>query len=103
MGSCNGQVAFVYRDDPLRVPTTCAILVGIWAWLEDIPSDTVESTYPTLAPLAARIRDELGQRTPVKRWLAGRLFVGIRIWLQRIDHGDIKQPQPAMDIFPTLA
>lgn len=102
VGSCNGQISFVYRDDPLRVPTTCAILVGIWAWLKDISSDVVESTYPTLSPLAAHVRNDLGQMTLVKRWLAGRLFVGIRIWLQEIDHGDIKPPKPAMEVYPAL-
>ena len=103
VGKCNGQISFVYRDDPVRVPTTCGILVGIWAWLRDIPTDVVESTYPNLVPLASRVHDELGEVTPVKRWLAGRLFVGIRIWLQEIDHGDIKPPRPAMDVYPVLA
>ncbi|MHC4676563.1 MAG: RNA polymerase sigma factor [Planctomycetota bacterium] len=103
VGKCNGQISFVYRDQPLRVPTTCGILVGIWAWLNQISPDTVASTYPTIAPLATHIRAELGQMTPVKRWLAGRLFVGIRIWLQEIDHGDIKQPRLAMEVYPTLA
>jgi RNA polymerase sigma-70 factor (ECF subfamily) len=103
VGACNGQIAFAYRDDPLRVPTTCGILVGTWAWLKDISPDIVKSTYPTFAPLATHVRDELGKMTPVKRWLAGRLFVGIRIWLQEVDHGDIKPPRPAMDVYPTLA
>jgi len=102
VGKCNGQTAFVYRDDPLRVPTTCAILVGIWAWLKEISVDQVEATYPTLALLAERVRHELGEATPVKRWLAGRLFVGIRIWLQEIDHGDIEPTRPALDAYPTL-
>lgn len=103
VGACNGQLAFVYRDDPLRVPTTSAILVGLWSWLKDIPSETVEARYPTLAPLAERVRQQLAEITPPKRWLAGRLFVGIRIWLQELDHGDIKQPLPAVDPYPTLS
>jgi hypothetical protein len=103
VGACNGQIAFVYRDDPLRVPTTCAILVGLWAWLREVPNDAVASAYPTLAATASRIRDQLGEMTSVKRWLAGRLFVGIRIWLQEVDHGDIRQPRPAIDTYPTLS
>jgi len=79
VGACNGQLAFVYRD-ALRVSTTCFILTGLWAWLMDIPSKTVEARCPALAPLAQRVRRELGRLTPVKRWLAGRLFVGIRTW-----------------------
>ena len=63
---------------------------------------TVEARYPALAPLAQRVRQELGELTPVKRWLAGRLFVGIRIWLHEFDHGDIKQPRPAIDPYPAL-
>lgn len=102
VGSCGGQLAFVYRDDPLRVPTTGAFLVGAWAWLQDISPDAVASTYPALAPLAEHVRQSLGEVTPAKRWLAGRLFVGIRIWLQEIDHGDIEQPRPALDPYPTL-
>ena len=103
VGKCNGQISFVYRDDPMLVPTTFSILFGVWSWLRNTPSDAVESTYSTLALLASRVRDELGEMTPIKRWLAGRLFVGIRIWLQEIDHGDIKPPRPAMDVYPTLA
>ena len=102
VGACNGQMGFVYRDDPARVPATCAILLGLWAWLTDAPPGTVASAYPDLAALAERIRDQLGEMTPAKRWLAGRLFVGIRIWLQEVDHGDIKQPKPAMVPYPSL-
>ena len=86
----------------MRVSTSCAILVGLWAWLNDVHPKTVEARYPALAPLAQRVRQELGELTPVKRWLAGRLFVGIRIWLQEFDHGDIKQPRPAIDPYPAL-
>ncbi|UCC68384.1 MAG: sigma-70 family RNA polymerase sigma factor [Armatimonadota bacterium] len=102
VGTCAGQASFVYRDDPLRVPTTCAILVGAWAWLQNVSPDVVVSAYPRLAPLAEHTRRQLGEVTPVKRWLAGRLFVGIRVWLGEVDHGDIEQPRPALEPYPTL-
>jgi hypothetical protein len=103
VGLCNGQLAFAYRDDPARVATTCAILAGMWAWLCKVPTDVVKATYPSLALVAERVRNDLKETTPVKRWLAGRLFVGIRIWLEEFDHGDIKQPRPAMEPYPTLS
>lgn len=86
----------------MRVSTSYAILVSLWAWLNDVSAETVEARYPALAPLAQRVRQELGQLTSVKRWLAGRPFVGIRIWLQEFDHGDIKQPRPAIGPHPAL-
>ena len=102
VGTCGGQVSFAYRDDPLRVPTTCATLVGVWAWLQNLSPDVVASAYPSLARLAEHTRRQLGEVTPVKRWLAGKLFVGIRVWLDEVDHGDIEQPRPALDPYPTL-
>jgi len=102
VGCCNGQIAFAYRDDPLRVPTTTGILIGLWAWLKEIPADRVSTTYPEVASLAERVRLRLGEITPVKRWLAGRLFVGVRIWLQEYDYGDLTPPRPALEAVPTL-
>ena len=102
VGSCNGQIAFADRADPLRIPTTAGVLVGLWAWLEDVPDDEVASAYPEVALLAQQVRQQLGQKTPVKRWLAGRLFVGVRIWLQEYDHGDLAPPEPALKTYPTL-
>jgi RNA polymerase sigma-70 factor (ECF subfamily) len=103
VGACNGQIAFAHRDDPARIPATCAFLVGTWAWLKGVPTDSVRSAYPILAPLAAKVCADLGEKNAVKRWLAGRLFVGIRIWLQEVDYGDLKPPKPAFDVYPTLA
>jgi hypothetical protein len=102
VGSCNGQIAFAHRDDPLRIPTTAGILIGLWAWLRAVPADDAVAAYPEFAALAARVRQQLGERTPVKRWLAGRLFVGVRIWLQAYDHGDLAPPHPALETYPTL-
>jgi hypothetical protein len=102
VGSCNGQIAFAHRDDPLRIPTTAGVLVGLWAWLKEAPPDDVASTYPEFASLAERVRQQLGDVTPVKRWLAGRLFVGVRIWLQEYDHGHLAPPHPALETYPTL-
>jgi hypothetical protein len=102
VGACNGQIAFADRADPLRIPTTAGVLVGLWAWLNDVPADDVASTYPKVASLAERVRGQLGEMTPVKRWLAGRLFVGVRIWLEEYDHGDLAPPEPALVTYPTL-
>jgi predicted RNA-binding protein with RPS1 domain len=102
VGCCNGQIAFVHRDDPLRIPTTAAVLVGLWAWLKAMPASSVASAYPEFVSLAERVRQQLGDVTPVKRWLAGRLFVGVRIWLQEHDHGDLAPPRPALKVYPTL-
>lgn len=102
VGSCNGQIAFAHRDDPLRIPTTAGVLGGVWAWLRDTPTGDIASAYPEVASLAERVRRQLGDVTPVKRWLAGRLFVGIRIWLQEADHGDLAPPRPALPGYPTL-
>ena len=102
VGACNGQIAFAGRDDPLRIPTTAGVLVGLWAWLKSVPNGEVVSAYPELALLAERVRGQLGQVTPVKRWLAGRFFIGVRIWLQEYDHGDLSPPCPALDKYPTL-
>ncbi len=103
VGSCNGQIAFADRDDPLRIPTTAGILVGLWAWLRDVPSHNVALTYPQHDRLAAHVRHRLGERTPVKRWLAGRLFVGVRLWLEEYDHGDLEPARPALEAYPSLA
>jgi hypothetical protein len=102
VGSCNGQIAFAERDDPLRIPTTAGILVGLWAWLVEAPSQTVASLYPEYAPLAAHIGHRLGERTPAKRWLAGRLFLGVRLWLEEYDHGNLEPARPALGVYPTL-
>ncbi|MHC4715876.1 MAG: RNA polymerase sigma factor [Planctomycetota bacterium] len=102
VGTCNGQVSFAPRDDPGRIPTTAAYLVGLWAWLKDVPADVVASAYSSVSVVAEDTRRQLGEMTPVKRWLAGRLFVGIRIWLQEFDHGDLKPPAPALDTYPAL-
>jgi hypothetical protein len=102
VGCCNGQIAFAHRDDPLRIPTTAGVLVGLWAWLKAVPTGSVASAYPEIASLAERVRHQLGDMTPVKRWLAGRLFVGVRIWLQEHDHGDLAPPHPALETYPTL-
>jgi hypothetical protein len=102
VGSCNGQIAFAHRDDPLRIPTTAGILVGLWAWLKVIPAGHVAAVYPESAALAARVRAQLGEMTQVKRWLAGRLFIGVRIWLQAYDNGDLTPPRPALGTYPTL-
>lgn len=103
VGSCNGQIAFAARDDPLRVPTTAGVLIGLWTWLRDVPPDAVASTYPQHGWLAAHVGHRLGERTPVKRWLGGRLFVGLRLWLEEYDHGDLAPPRPALDPYPRLA
>ena len=102
VGACNGQIVFADRADPLRIPTTAGVLVGLWAWLREVPSAEVSLAYPEVAPVAARARQQLGEPTPVKRWLAGRLFVGIRIWLQEYDHGDLVPTEPALPTYPTL-
>ncbi len=102
VGTCLGQISFVYRDDPLRVPTTCATLIGAWAWLRNLNADVVASAYPRLAHLAEHTRQQLGDMTPVERWLTGRLFVGIRVWLGEVDQGDVEQPHPALEPYPTL-
>jgi hypothetical protein len=102
VGACNGQIAFADRADPLRIPTTAGVLVGLWAWLTDVPADEVASAYPEVASLAERVRGQLGARTPVKRWLAGRLFVGVRIWLEEYDHGDLTPSEPALATYPRL-
>jgi hypothetical protein len=103
VGSCNGQIAFAGRDDPLRIPTTAGILVGLWAWLDQVPSQIVTSRYPAHALLGAEVRRRLGERTPAKQWLAGRLFVGVRLWLAEYDHGDLKPARPALEAYPCLA
>ncbi len=103
VGSCNGQISFADRADPLRIPTTAGVLVGLWAWLRDVPAAEVASAYPKAAPVAERVRQRLGEVTPVKRWLAGRLFVGVRIWLQEYDHGDLAPPEPALTAYPALS
>lgn len=103
VGACNGQMVFVYRDDPMRVPATCGVLVGLWAWLRQVPKEHVAQQYPTLASAAEHIRGQLGPMTAVKRWLAGRFFVGTRMWLQQVDHGDIPAGRPAMESYPVLA
>lgn len=102
VGSCNGQIAFADRADPLRIPTTAGVLVGLWAWLTDVPADEVASIYPEVTAPAERVRQQLGEMTPVKRWLAGRLFVGVRLWLEKHDHGDLAPPAPALSTYPTL-
>ncbi|KKL28444.1 hypothetical protein LCGC14_2375080, partial [marine sediment metagenome] len=35
-----GRMCLAHRDDPARVPATCAILLGLWAWLTDAPAET---------------------------------------------------------------
>jgi hypothetical protein len=82
---CGNELRSVYEDDPTRAPTTCAFLVGVWAWLKVVSEDAVASIYPTLAAVAEGVRRDLGQMTPVKRWLAGRLFAGLKIWVHQLD------------------
>jgi hypothetical protein len=101
VGSCNGQIAFAGRDDPLRIPTTAGVLVGLWAWLKHIDADRVAAAYPQVAAVAERVRQFLGERTPVKRWLAGRLSIGVRTWLLEYDHGDLAPPRSALETYPT--
>lgn len=103
VGCCNGQIAFAHRDDPLRIPTTAGVLVGLWAWLVEEPASNVAAAYPEVASLAEQVRQQLGEVTPVKRWLAGRLFVGVRTWLQEYDHGDIAPLRRALHVYPTLS
>jgi len=102
VGCCNGQISFARRDDPLRIPTTAGVLVGLWAWLKVVPASRVAFAYPEFASLAERVRQQLGDVTSVKRWLAGRLFVGVRIWLQEADHSKLAPPRPALEQYPTL-
>jgi RNA polymerase sigma-70 factor (ECF subfamily) len=82
---CGNELRSVYEDDPMRVPTTCAYLVGVWAWLKGARPEALASLYPSLAEVAEGVRRRLGQMTPVKRWLAGRFFVGLKIWLYQLD------------------
>ncbi|MFN2132316.1 MAG: hypothetical protein ACK2VD_17450 [Anaerolineae bacterium] len=103
VGSCNGQIAFADRDDPLHIPTTAGILVGLWAWLVQASSPIVTSRYPEYAPLAAQIGHRLGESTPAKRWLAGRLFVGVSLWLQEYDRVALELARPALTVYPRLA
>lgn len=103
VGSCNGQIAFAARDDPLRIPTTAGIQVGLWGWLKQVPSQVVASAYPEHGLLAAHVGHRLGEMTPAKRWLAGRLFLGVRLWLEEYDHGDLPPPRPALEAYPSLA
>jgi hypothetical protein len=103
VGCCNGQIAFAHRDDPLCIPTTAGVSVGLWAWLEDVPAKDASGDYPEVAWVAYKVRQELGDMTPVKRWLAGRLLVGVRIWLQEYDHGDLAPPRPALERYPKLS
>lgn len=103
VGSCNGQIAFADRDDPLRIPTTAGILVGLWAWLDQVPSQVVSSRYPEHAPLAAQVGHRLGERSPAKQWLAGRLYLGVRLWLEAYDHAAIEPARPALEVYPSLA
>jgi len=103
VGGCNGQIAFADHDDPLRIPTTAGVLVGLWAWLEDVPVEDVDASYPEVAWVAHRVRQGLGERALVKRWLAGRLFVGVRIWLQEYDHGKLPPPRLALEPYPKLS
>lgn len=103
VGSCNGQIAFADRDDPLHIPTTAGILVGLWAWLVQASSPIVTSRYPEYAPLAAQIGHRLGESTPAKRWLAGRLFVGVSLWLQEYDRVALELARPALTVCPRLA
>jgi hypothetical protein len=98
------EESFAHRDAPTLVPTTAGILVGLWAWLNDVPPQSVNGQYPSVSVVAQLTRECLGVVTPVKRWLAGRLSIGIRIWLQGgADHGDIPAPRPGLEPYPMLS
>ena len=97
------ELGCAHDNDVQHLSTTFAIFVGVWAWLKGVSDKDIMAEYPVVTALAIQIRDQLGDMTPDKRWVAGRLFVGIRIWLQELDHDDPRQPQHAIGSYPSLS
>lgn len=86
----------------VRQRSAAGVLIGLWAWLTDAPAAEIAATYPDQATVAEHTRAQLGDVTPVKRWLAGRLFVGVRTWLDAYDHRHLAPPKPALTSYPRI-
>ncbi len=99
---CDAQLSSMPDRDHHRVSSTCAILLGLWAWLGNIGAKELKRQYPKLAVMAQRTVDALGEPTAAKRWLAARMFVGVRLWLAEIEN-TTGMVQPVLARFPQLA
>lgn len=98
-GPCDHQLTSVHHDDPVRVENAASILIGLWSFLVGTPQSKINATYPAHARAARRVRFTLGDETPAKRWLAGRTFISLKIWLthlQTLTHTPTLTPLPTL-------
>jgi len=84
--NCNGQLRFLWQEDPERYARTRAMLWGIQAKLLDWDEETLRANQPDCADAAYQV---LGRIRPVdagdaiRRWLLASLLVSTKIWCLR--------------------
>jgi hypothetical protein len=85
-GICNGQLRFVFRDDPERYEVTRGYLWGLHAYLAGHDEDWLRASKPECAGAALYARhgvQGVEGPTPLRRWLVASLLKSTKIWCQR--------------------
>lgn len=85
-GACNGQLRFVFRDDPDRFNVTRGVLWGLHAYLEGYGEDRLRDEHPRVAgaaTIALRRLADAGERSATRIWLAASLLKTTKLWCER--------------------
>lgn len=95
-GGCDRQVALCVAEDGQRLQRVATVLLGTWSWLTGRP---LPMEYADYLRRATRVRHALGEPSAVKRYLAGRVFVAAKAWLQFTDE---RSGLPVLRSYPAL-
>jgi len=85
-GQCNGQLRFVWGEDPDRYKVTRGYLWGLFARLVDWTEDELWEERPGCVGAATHALREVarpGNLTPLRRWLVASLLVTTKLWCHR--------------------
>jgi len=84
-GVCNGQMAYILRDDPERFTTTRGYLWGLYAYLVGHDEGWLRLNKPECAGSAVYALNAAlkpGEPTPLRRWLVASMLKATKIWCQ---------------------